>query len=362
MNAEPDSSDSVVPSEHPTRNRLLAGILGLLALYACAAASVLIVPLLLATLLSLMLAPAVRLLCRWRLPRVLATLLVLLCAMVLAGSLLASLVAPARAWMVRVPKSLAHIELALSDLRQPLLAATHAGEQIAALANFDGKNKNDSQRVVQAEPSRVAQMLSATPMALASMIATVLLIFIFLLHGDALLRKFVELAPALRIKKDIVIATRSAQHELSTYMITITVINTVLGLLTATALWWLGVDDPLLWGGIAAILNFAPFVGPMLTVMVLVVVGFSRFPTTLAALGVPSVFLALHLLEGQLVTPLIVGHRLALDPVMVFLALMLFGWLWGVAGLLLAMPLLTCVRIVAERVPAWNTLAKLLGE
>jgi predicted PurR-regulated permease PerM len=95
--------------------------------------------------------------------------------------------------------------------------------------------------------------------------------------------------------------------------------------------------------------------------MILVVVGFSRFEAPLAALSVPGVFLALHLIEGQLVTPLIVGRRLALDPVMVFLALMLFGWLWGVAGLLLAMPLLTCVRIVAERVPAWNTLAKMLA-
>ena len=163
------------------------------------------------------------------------------------------------------------------------------------------------------------------------------------------------------MKKDIVIATRSAQHELSTYMVTIAVINSILGLLTASVLWWLGVDAPLLWGGVVAVLNFAPFLGPMLAVMILIVVGFSRFETPLAALSVPGTFLVLHLIEGQLVTPLIVGRRLALDPVMVFLALMLFGWLWGVAGLLLAMPLLTCLRILAERIPAWNTLAKMLA-
>jgi predicted PurR-regulated permease PerM len=204
-------------------------------------------------------------------------------------------------------------------------------------------------------------MLSATPAALASLVGTLLLTFIFLLHGDALLRKFVELAPALHLKKDIVIATRSAQHELSTYILTIAAINAVFGLLTAAALWWLGVDNPLLWGGVAAILNFAPFVGPMVTVALLIVVGFARFDTPLAALSVPGVFLLLHLLEGQLVTPLIVGRRLALDPVMVFIALMLFGWLWGVAGLLLAMPLLSCMRIFAERIPAWNVLGKMLA-
>jgi predicted PurR-regulated permease PerM len=144
-------------------------------------------------------------------------------------------------------------------------------------------------------------------------------------------------------------------------MITITAINAALGLLTAAALWLLGVDNALLWGGIAAILNFAPFVGPLATVGLLVIVGFARFETPLAALSVPGAFLVLHLLEGQLLTPTIVGRRLALDPIMVFLALMLFGWLWGVPGLLLAMPLLSCIRIIAERVPNWIGLAKMLG-
>lgn len=360
MSAAPDFNDtSAVAELHPTRNRLLAGILVLLVLYACAAAAALIVPLVLAVLLSLMLAPAVRLLCHWHLPRALSALLVLLCTLMLAGSLLASLVGPARAWVAQVPKSIARIELSLNRLRPSLAAATHMGEQIAKLANVD--DDKQPQRMVDSGPGRIAQILNATPAAFASMIATVLLIFVFLSHGDALLRKLVELAPALRIKKDIVMASRSAQHELSTYMITIAAINAVLGLLTAGALWWLGVDDPLLWGGVAAVLNFAPFIGPMFTVMVLVVVGFSCFETPLAALAVPGVFLALHLIEGQLVTPLIVGRRLALDPVMVFVALMLFGWLWGVAGLLLAMPLLTCVRIVAERIPTWTALAKVLG-
>ena len=359
MSTVPEPLDTAALGEHPTRNRLLAGILVLLVLHACALAGDLIVPVLLALLLSLMLAPAVRLLCRWRLPRVVATLVVLSGSLAIGGSLLGSLVAPAQTWVAQVPKSIDRIEAALSDLRRPLAAATHAGEQLAKLTDVGGDR--NARNFVETGPSRIAQMLSATPAALASMLATLLLIFIFLLHGDALLRKFVELAPALRIKKDIVIATRSAQHELSTYTLTITAINAMLGLLTAAALWTLGVSDPLLWGGVVAVLNFAPFIGPMCAVLVLVIVGFATHAAPLTALSVPGAFLVLHLIEGQLVTPLIVGRRLSLDPVMVFLALLLFGWLWGVAGLLLAMPLLTCVRIVAERVPAWNPLAKLLG-
>lgn len=359
MSALLEIADPGIPPEHPTRNRLLAAILALLVLYGCAAAAVLVVPLLLAVLLSLMLAPAVRVLCGWRVPRGLAALAVMVLALALAGGLIASLVGPARAWLSQAPTSLARIELALEQLRGPLLAATHAGDQLAKLTSLGADSK--LQRVVEAGPSRLAQMLEATPVALASFIATLVLIFLFLLHGESLLRKFVELAPDLHVKKEVVLATRNAQHELSSYVVTIAAINAALGALTALALWAMGVGDPLLWGGVVAVLNFAPFVGPMIAVAALVVVGFARFDAPLAALGVPAAFLALHLIEGQLVTPLIVGRRLALDPVVVFLALMLLGWLWGVGGLLLAMPLLTCVRIVADRVPSWTPLAKMLG-
>ncbi len=347
--------------EHPTRNRLLAGILALLVLHACAVAAALIVPLLLALLISLMLAPSVRWFCRWRMPRPLSVVVVMLVALLLSSALIGGLIGPASSWAAQVPKSIARMEMAVSGLRSPLREASKASEQIDQLTNLDSGG-NRTQKTQDVAPSRLTQMLKATPGALTSLVLTLLLILIFLLHGEKLLRKLVELAPALRLKKEIVLATRSAQHELSRYMISITAINGMLGGLTALALWALGVDNPLLWGGVAAILNFVPFVGPMVTAALLLVVGFAQFATPLAALCVPGVFLVLNTIEGQLLTPLVVGRRLALDPVMVFLALMLFGWLWGVAGLLMALPLLTCLRIVAQRWPGSNTLARLLGE
>ena len=358
MSAPAEAVDVSVVAEHPTRNRLLAGILALLVLYACAIAAVLVVPLLFAVLLSLMLSPAVRHMCNWRLPRALAAGLVMMVALAGVGFLLASLVGPARAWADQVPTSLSRIEHALSDLRSPLRQATDAGEKLSKLADIDGESR--LQRVVQAGPSRMTQMLQSTPGAIGSVVATLVLVFIFLLRGDGLLRKLVELAPALHLKKDIVIATRSAQHELSTYIITIALINGVLGLLLALALWFLGVPDPLLWGGVAGLLNFVPYVGPMLVIGLLTVVGFGQFPTVIPALAVPAAFAVLKTLE-ELITPQIVGKRLDLDPIVVFLALMLCGWLWGPTGLLLAMPLLTCLRIISERIPNWSALAKLLG-
>ena len=216
-------------------------------------------------------------------------------------------------------------------------------------------------RVVDSAQGMFAQALSAAPAILAGIIITILLTFLFLLHGDDLLRKFVTLAPHLRAKRDLVEATRHAQSELSMYVITITLINAALGLATAGALWLLHVHDPLLWGGIAAILNYAPFIGPLITAVALTVVGFAEFPTPALAFAPPAAFLGLHLLEGQLITPHLVGRRLALDPVMVFLAMLVFGWMWGVAGLLLAVPLLTCAKIIAERIENGEAMVTLLS-
>jgi len=340
------------------RNRLLGAIVIAILVYTCVIAQAVIVPVLVAMLLGLMLAPAVRLLERWHIPRAFGALLAVVFTMAVTGGAVAMLATPARAWMARTPQALAHLETALRDLRKPLQAATSAAHDLGKLANLDG---GQPVPVVNTSPGFFSQALVAAPGVLAGVIVVVFLLFLFLLHGDDLLRKFVTVAPHLRAKRDLVGATRQAQHELSLYMITITLINTGLGLATAAALFALKIPDPLLWGGVAALMNFAPFVGPLLTSVALTVVGFGEFASPLSALAAPAAFLGLHLIESQLVTPHLVGRRLALDPVMVFLALIALGWMWGVAGLLLAVPLLSCAKIIAERAPDGNIVATLLS-
>jgi len=376
MNAAREAQDVVVPAPaapegatallttapasraHRQRNRLLGAIVIAIVVYTCVIAQAVIVPILVAILLGLMLAPAVRLLERWRVPRAVGALLAVVFTVAVAGGAFAALATPARQWMARMPQALAHLESAMRDLRKPLQAATSAAHDLGKLANFDS---GQSVRVVDASPGFLSQALVAAPAMLAGIIVVVFLLFLFLLHGDELLRKFVTLAPHLRAKRDLVGATRQAQHELSLYMITIALINTGLGLATAAALFALRIPDPLLWGGVAALLNFAPFIGPLLTALALTVVGFGEFASPLSALAAPAAFLGLHLIESQLVTPHLVGRRLALDPVMVFLVLIALGWMWGVAGLLLAVPLLSCAKIIAERSPEGNVVATLLS-
>ena len=139
-------------------------------------------------------------------------------------------------------------------------------------------------------------------------------------------------------------------------MLTITVINIALGLLLTGALYWLGLDiaDALLWGTVAALLNFAPYVGPLTGVLALGVVGVVAFDDPGRMLLPPAIFLGLHALESQVITPIVLGRRLAISPLVMLLWLMLWGWMWGIAGLLLAVPMLVCFKILTERVEGWE--------
>jgi predicted PurR-regulated permease PerM len=357
---EPRVEAPAIPEVAPgsTRTRLLGVLVAGLVVYTCAVAETMIVPILVAILLGLMFAPFVRALERWHVPRPIGALAAVTIALAIGVGAFALLAAPAREWIARMPRALAHVESVVRDLRRPLQAASDATRELGKLASMDG---GQNVRVVDSTPGLLSQLASAAPTLLAGITVIVFLMFLFLLHGDALLRKFVTLAPHLRAKRDLVEATRQAQHELSLYMITITLINAALGLATAGALYLLGVPDPLLWGGLAALMNFAPFVGPLLTACALTVAGFAESASPLTALAAPAAFLGLHLVEGQLVTPHLVGRRLELDPVMVFLALVVLGWIWGVAGLLLAVPLMACTKIIAERTPGGRVVATLLS-
>ena len=342
-----------------THVRLLGVIVAFLVVYTCALAEAIVLPIVIAILLGLTLAPLVRLFERWHIARAIGSLFSLTLLIALLGGALFALATPAREWMARMPRALAHMETAVRELRRPFKAASDATRELGKLTDIAGEH---SMRVVDASPDLITQLASSAPGILAGIVITIFLAFLFLLHGDALLRKFVTLAPHLRAKRDLVLATRQAQHELSVYMITITLINAGLGLATAAVLHLLHMPDPLLWGGVAAVLNFAPFLGPLLTAAALTVAGFAEFASPITALAAPGAFLALHLVEGQIVTPHLVGRRLALDPVMVFLALIVLGWIWGAVGLLIAVPLMSCAKIIAGRMPEGNAVATLLSE
>ena len=342
------------------RNRLLGALVTLALLTLGTLAARVVVPVMLAVLLSLMLAPVVRGLTAWRVPRAVAALVVLAVAIACGGFAINALARPAVDWFADAPKVIEKLAHQMHELWRPIADASKATERITHMSQAPAGTQ--TVRVVDGSaPDALFQVLAAAPGVISSVAVTLLLVFVFLLHGEAMLRKTVELAPDWHAKRGVVIATRDAQRELSAYVVTISAINVALGATTAIVLWLLGIPDPMLWGGLVALLNFAPYVGPLATVVALTVVGLTTAKSAAFGLAAPAVFLGLHLTESFLVTPILAGRRLALDPIMIVLGLLLFGWMWGIAGLLIAVPLLTCVKIIASRVPGWAALEKLLS-
>ena len=324
------------------------------------AAQDLILPVLLAMFLALVGNPIIRLLRRARLPRFLGALLVL--AMGIAGSVLLAqqLVQPAGEWIRELPREIGQLAPKLRSLAKPVQDANKAAENIARAAG--GENTSKPVQVVKTEVNDPYKALTATPRMVASVLAVVLLTFFFMVYGQDLQRNAIALLPGRQQKKLTVEILQAIESEISRYVLTISIINVLLGLAYAACLYFflaLPLDEALLWGTMAAILNFAPYVGPLIGMVAMLAMGFLTYQPW-QSLAPAAIYLGLHTLEGQLVTPIVLGKRMALSPLLLILALMVFGWLWGILGLLLAVPLLVCVKIVLSRIEGMEGWAKLL--
>ncbi|HSR64854.1 MAG TPA: AI-2E family transporter [Xanthomonadaceae bacterium] len=329
--------------------------------YTLWAAQALLLPVLLALFFALVGNPILRLLQRLWIPRFLGAALLL--ALGLAGTyqLGHQLVAPAAEWIHEVPREMRDLAPKLRSLVRPVQEANKAAENIARAAG--GESATRPVQVVKTEANEPFKALSATPRMVTSVLAVVLLTFFFMVYGQSLQKNAIALLPGRQQQRLTVEILQSIEHEISRYVLTISIINAVFGLLYAAVLHLaldVPVDDALLWGTMAALLNFAPYVGPLIGMLVMLLMGFVSYTDPWQSLLPAVVYLGLHTLEGQLITPIILGARMALSPLVLILALMVFGWLWGIVGLLLAVPLLVCVKLVLNRVGGMEGWARLL--
>ena len=201
-----------------------------------------------------------------------------------------------------------------------------------------------------------------TPKVIVAVLTVLLLTFFFMVYGGRMQRNAIALLPSRQQKKVTVDILQSIELEISRYVLTISVINVLVGLALAGALYWLGVpgDEALLWGTMAALLNYAPYVGPLIGILMMLLMGFVAFDDLWQSILPAAIYLGLHTLEGQIITPIVLGARMALSPLVLILALMVFGWMWGIVGLLLAVPLLVCFKIVLSKIDGLDGWARLL--
>ena len=315
----------------------------------------------LALLLSLLLSPLVNLIEKLRVPRVMASgIAVLLIVACMLGGVVA-LAQPARDWIGKAPSTMHSIQERLAQWRWSMQKAQKATETLESLAH-PPEASAPNVVVVKDQPGLVSTIVNSTQHVLETIGVVILLLFFCLSSGDNFLRRLVEVAPGMSEKRTVVTIARDVQREMSRYLLTITVINFALGCATAVALACWQVPNALLWGALAFVLHFAPIVGAFVTASVLAIVGFSTFDDISHALALPVTFLLLAFVEGQLVTPAVIGRRLGLNPVVVFVWLLLWGALWGVIGILLAGPMLACFRIICEHTEALRPVYVLIGK
>jgi len=337
---------------------LLLVICVLLIAYTLYFGRVVIIPLMVALLLKLLLAPVVRALVSLHIPEWVGAALVLAAVAAGVGYGISALAAPATDWVEKFPQGVAMLEQRLRALEEPIAQMRKAEETISKLSQIGTTNPDT---VVVAHAGIGVTILSETTNLVVGLGATLVLLYFMLSSGDLFLRKLVTVLPRFRDKKQAVEIAQQLQSDMSYYLFTITVINSVLGAAVGGALYALGMPSPALWGTMVAVLNYIPFLGPVIGFSVIGLVALMTFGDLEAAIIPPLVYAGLAFLEGQFITPMIVARRLTLNPLAVFVALIFLGWLGLIPGMLLAVPMLAVCKIFCDHIRPLKPIGEFLG-
>lgn len=342
-----------------TRGLFVLAVLGTLYL-----AREVVLPVVLALMLSIILTPLVRAMNRLRIPAPLGAALILGVLFAAVGGGAYHLAEPANVWLAKAPEAMRVIGVKLSHVTGQVKVVAKATEQVQDATEDLASGGTRDRRVPEVtvrDPVLPADILASSRAFALRTISTFVLLFFMLASGDMFLRKIITVTPRFSDKKRAVDIMRQIESEVSTYLFTVATINIGLGCSVALALYVLDVPNPMLWGVMVGLFNFVPYFGDLASVTVLTVVGLLSFDDLWRSLQVPGVFFALTALEGYLVTPLVLGRRLSLNPVVIVLSVLLWSWMWGLLGALLAVPLLVVMKTFCDRVEPLASFGEFLG-
>ena len=287
-------------------------------------------------------------------------LIIVLTAILVVGVLL--LAEPATQWVRAAPQTVERLEQRLNELKQPVEDVTEAAEQIDRLTEVGDDGGEFVQRV-EVQPASVAgSVLTQTTTLLVGLTITLGLAFFLMAMGDALLRKIVEALPNLKEKRHAVEAFRQMESKVSNYLVLRTLINVGLALASGAIFWAVGLPNFIFWGVMAGLLNYIPYIGPVIVFVAVSAASLLMSDSWEWAMVGPLGFAVVNTIEAYVVTPLAFGRAYRLNPAVVFLWLVFWGWLWGIAGALLAVPMLICFRIMCDHNKALRPVGEFLGE
>jgi len=311
----------------------------------------LIMPLVLGLLLAMTLSPVVRASSNYRIPAPIASVLMIAMAGLIVTLGTYSVSDSFSDLIESVPNVKAKVESRLLDYKEPIDSVKQVSEQLGTLVE---SIKDEDMATVAVEQPNLITAAASSFATSATTFAIALFMALFLLATGTLFHeKLLDLMPGLEQKKQALKIVYDIENQVSRYLLTITMINAGLGVVIATMMAILHVPNPIVWGIVAMFLNFLPFVGAAVGAVAVGLVSITTFDTIGPALLASLIYYTCSLIEGSLITPLIIGHRMSLNIVAVFLSVTIWGWLWGIPGVLMAVPILVVVKVICDHVHGW---------
>jgi predicted PurR-regulated permease PerM len=339
------------PEEHPLPSDpkaiFLGGLFVLAMLTTAFVAREVVLPLVFAIVLKLLLQPALRVLERLHIPRLVAALLLILALFGTIVGLGTAISGPARTWAAKLPEGIPRLEERLSFTRVPINTLQLFLRQVE---DIGGTGPSPNGAVSERGAALLTTLFTGTRNFASGFFTTVLFLFFLLVSGDIFLHRLVEILPHFSSKRQVVDISRQIEHDISAYLVTITIMNAAVGLVMALAVWLTGVGDPILWGTVAFLLNYVPILGTALGVLIFLLAGLLTVDTLWLALLPAGLYVGLHLIEGQTLTPMLLARRFTLNPVLVIISLVFWFWMWGIPGAILSVPMLATTKIICDRI------------
>jgi predicted PurR-regulated permease PerM len=312
-------------------------------------------------LLNLLLSPFVRTLKAAHIPEPVGAALVVLSIVAAVGVGGYFLAEPAQQWVTKAPQSLAAANFKIRKLRRPMEQVSKSADQMARAATT-GSSNPPTQEVTLAGPTLMERFLQTSASFLAGSLETLVLLYFLLASGDLFLQKLTKMLPEFRDKKKAVAIARETETSISMYLSTVALINVLEGGVVTLIMWALGMPNPPLWGVLVLFLEFIPYLGALVMVGVLTLAALSTFDSVPHIVAVPASYLAVNLLQAYVLTPLLLGKRLTLNPVAILIGLILWWEIWGVAGAFIAVPLLATFKILCDHIETLAPVGEFLGE
>jgi len=317
------------------------------------------VPVILALMLDFLLSPIVRTLKRVKIPEAVGAILVLLGALLVLGTTAYSLTDPVREWLTKVPVTIEKTRDELRRLRQPVEQVSRTADQVERATSAPPTSR--ATEVVVKGPSLSERLFGTTQSVAAITLEVLILLYFLLAAGDLFLQKLIKVLPQLKDKKRAVSIARETEASVSAYLFMMTLLNIGEGVVVAIAMALLGVPNAVLWGVLAVVLEYIPYIGAFVLAGILALVGLATFDDPLRAMLVPGTYIVINFLQGNFLVPMVLGRRLTLNPVAIFIGLVFFWWIWGVPGAFLAVPILATFKIFCDHIETLQPIGEFLG-